>query len=419
MHVGSARPTYAPCYGSWFASNLRNGVNYIFSVIATDAVENVGSVVSYTWRIGKLYNNVEVLFKLVILIVFPIDAIPPAIDNLPNVTVHCGEDYLPSAVGRPTVTDNEDLNPTLTYTDVAYQDCTFTRVWNATDSAGNTILANQSIRFSDILPPVVLSPSLLPVACGSVAQHNNLSVSHPCNRPLSLTYTDSVDLYRCAFTFTRTWTVADDCGMSVTFRQDIRVLNQQFPDHPMNGLINARLDETLIWPHFPGVMSYEVYIWEEAEVQPSLPVTVTNQRSYYPHTNYPPGTRMLWQIVYVLGVNDTVPSPIWGFETEHRPDLRVIDVTVPAYAFSGQTFDVRWTVTNNGGLSVTIPSFTDAIYLSRTSSFSDSRMVRVVTQRRFLDPNDGYSSEASINIQDNDIGIFYVFAFTDRYNAVS
>ncbi len=52
--MAGSTPTYARCYGSWFDSNLRSGVDYIFSVIATDAVGNVGSVVAYSWRIGKL-----------------------------------------------------------------------------------------------------------------------------------------------------------------------------------------------------------------------------------------------------------------------------------------------------------------------------------------------------------------------------
>lgn len=347
------------------------------------------------------------------------------IDNYPNVTVHCGENYSPAVIGSPTLMDNEDLNPSLTYRDVAQSGCTFTRIWNATDSAGNSAFANQTIRFSNLLPPVVSSPSQVSVACGSIEDastnvaHNNLSISHPCNRPVMASFTDSANVTRCGFTFTRVWEVEDDCGQSATFRQDIRVLSQQFPDSPMNGLINAHLDEPLIWPQFPGAMSYQVFVWPEAEERPDSPITITNQRSYYPHTNYPPGTRMLWQIVYVVGVNDTVPSPIWGFETEPRPDLQVIDVTLPSFAFSGQTFNVRWTVINSGNLSVTVHSFIDAVFLGRTLSISDSRLVRTIRQQRFIDPDDGYSSEAEIDIQDNDIGLFYVFVITDFREAVS
>lgn len=354
-----------------------------------------------------------------------LDSIPPVIDNLPNVTVHCGDDSSPNAIGNPTVTDNEDLNPSLTYEDVPYLGCTLTRIWNATDSAGNTALANQTIRFSNLLPPVVLSPSQITVACGSIEDassnlaHNNISIQHPCNRPVSSSYSDSANITQCGFTFSRVWELADDCGLSTRFTQVIRVLNQQFPGSPMNGLINARLNEPLLWPQFPGATSYEVYVWLESAERPNMPITTTNQRSYYPHSSYRPGTRILWQIEYVVSVNMTVPSPVWGFETVPLPDLVVTDVAVPLFAFSGQTFDVRWTVINTGNLSVTVHSFSDAIYMGRTSSFSDSRRVHIVQQRRFLDPNDGYNSEAEVNIADSDIGIFYVFVSTDFYHSVS
>ncbi len=115
----------------------------------------------------------------------------------------------------------------------------------------------------------------------------------------------------------------------------------------------------------------------------------------------------------------TVPSPIWGFETERRPDLLVTDVTVPAFAFSGQMFTVSWTVINTGNLSITISLFSDSIYTGRTTSFSDSQLVQRTVQRRFLDVNDGYTSEAEIDLANDDIGLFYIFIFTDSRNQVS
>lgn len=351
---------------------------------------------------------------------------PPVISDLLNVTVDCGQDNSPSAIGRPTVTDNEDLNPTLVYVDTPSQGCTVNRAWNATDSAGNWVLSNQYIQFSNLQPPRVLSPSQISVACGSIEDassnlaHNNITVQHPCNRPITSSYSDSANITQCEFTFSRVWEVEDDCGSSVVFTQDIRVLSQQFPNSPMNGLINAHLDEPLLWPQFPGATSYQVYVWPEADEQPAVPTIVTFQRAFYASTDYyPPGTRMLWQIEYVVGVNMTVPSPVWGFETEPRPDLQVIDVNVPAFAFSGQTFDVQWTVLNTGNLSVTIPFFYDTIYMGHTTSFSDSRIVNRVLQRRFLDPNDGYNFETEINIAESDIGAFYIFVLTDSLYYVS
>lgn len=335
-------------------------------------------------------------------------------------------DYSSSAIGHPTVTDNEALNPTLTYEDITAPNCTLFRQWTAMDGAGNTASATQVIVFSVPLPPVVTSPSEITVACGSVEDantnlaHNMITVQHPCGRPVTSRYTDTANLTQCGFTFSRVWEVDDDCGRSALFTQIIRVLNQQFPDSPRNGLLNAHLDEELRWPQYPSATSYQVYVWRESDIErPSEPVAVTTRRYYRPNPLYPPGTRMLWQIEYVLGVNMTVPSPVWGFETERRPDLEVVDVNIPEFAFSGQDFDVAWTVINTGNLSVTNYFFYDYIYLSRTLSISDRRLVGRILQRRFVEPQDGYTSRAEINLADNDIGVFYVFVITDATNSVS
>lgn len=353
------------------------------------------------------------------------DLIPPVIDNVLNsVTVNCGEDLSPAAIGRPTAADNEDLNPRLVYTDVPLG-CALTRMWTATDSAGNIATSSQHIQIANPQPPVVTSPNQVLVTCGSIEDassnlaHNNISVQHPCNRPLSFRFSDSANITQCGFTFSREWVVGDDCGLSIVFMQVIRVLDQQFPDGPVNGLVNAGLNEPLSWPQFPGATSYEVYVWTAGEEQPTEPTAITTDRQYVPPSNYPPGTRILWRIEYVTGVDMTVPSPIWGFETEPHPDLQVTDVTVPSFAFSGQTFTVSWTVLNNGNLSVTVLSFYDSIYMGHSAAFSDSRRVHSVQQRRFLDVNDGYTSVAEVNLANDDIGLFYVFVFTDTFFRVS
>ena len=355
-----------------------------------------------------------------------IDLIPPVIDDVINVTVHCGEDYSPDAIGRPTVTDNEDLNPILLHEDIAIPNCSLLRQWTATDGAGNMASATQVIVFSQPLPPIVTSPNQIAVACGNIEDaninlaHNTITVQHPCGRPVTTRYSDSASLTQCNFTFSRVWEVDDDCGRSTLFTQSIRILDQQFPDSPRNGLLNVHLDEVLRWPQYPSASSYQVYVWREADGErPSEPVAVTTLRVYAPNPLYPPGTRMLWQIEYVLGVNMTVPSPIWGFETEPRPDLEVIDVSIPEIAYSGQSFNVTWTVINRGDLSVTSFAFYDEIYLSHTLSISDGRRVKRIVQHRFLDPQDGFTSRAKIDLADDDVGVFYVFVITDSSEIVN
>ncbi len=364
-------------------------------------------------------------FKMSILCLS--DQIPPVIGSVLNVSIRCGSAYTPTDLAQiPSVTDNLDLNPTLTYRDEPTTNCSSHRIWTAEDSAGNTAYLTQTIWFIALLPPIITSPPYLVVACGSIEStdasftHNMLAYSHPCDRPVTVTYTDSANLTQCGFTFSRVWDLQDDCGRTSVFTQVIRVLGQQFPDAPPNGQIGTPINQELRWPQYPSATSYQVYIWRELEGdRPARPTIVTTQRSYTPSPEYPPGTQMLWQIEYVLDVNMTVPSPVWGFETEHRPDLNVTDVTIPETAFSGQSFDVTWTVLNTGTLGVTTFFYFDDIYLSRTLSISDGRRVRRVTQRRFLDPNDGYRVTTEVNLADSDIGVFYVFVIADATYAVS
>ena len=346
------------------------------------------------------------------------------ISNVNSVTINCGEDFSPSIIGRPSVTDNEDTNATLTYMDSPHSGCALTRTWTATDRAGNTAQSSQSITFQNPQPPVIMTSNMITVACGNVEEvssflaRENISVRHPCNRPVNLSFRDSATINRCGFTFTRVWTVLDDCGGSTLFTQTVRVLDQQFPDGPENGLVNAGLYESLTWPQFPGATSYRVFVWVANEPRPIEPVVVTSSQIYTPMTSYPPGTRMNWQIEYITGINMTIPSPVWGFQTEPRPDLEVTSVTVPSYAFSGQSFSVSWTVINSGNSSVTT-SFTDSVFMGRTQVFSDSRRVRSIRQSRFVDIRDGYTSEAEIDLRNDDIGLFYVYVYTDFYRRVS
>lgn len=54
LHVtNETLPQLVSCSSPWMVSNLLNGGNYMFTVIATDGVGNVGSTFKYSWKIGK------------------------------------------------------------------------------------------------------------------------------------------------------------------------------------------------------------------------------------------------------------------------------------------------------------------------------------------------------------------------------
>ena len=252
-------------------------------------------------------------------------------------------------------------------------------------------------------------------------------LSHPCNRSMNVSYQDSVEQKLCGDTFTRYWSVIDDCDNSVGFQQTVKILELQTPDYPQDGQLNINLNEMLRWPQYPGSVEYRLYVWFESNSsRPKMPTLVTASLIYRPSIPYVPNTRYLWQVEYVLDTETNsllnvtiVPSPVWGFETRTFADFATSTITIPSEAFSGQDLTMSWTVENIGSRGSTVSTWYDAVYLSSRPDFDNSAR-RVVTQRRslFLDPNDGYTSSATIKLQQNTIGLYYVFVLTDFYHYI-
>ena len=344
-----------------------------------------------------------------------------------DVTVLCGADLSPNATGIPQVTDNEDPQPTVEYEDRPSDGCRFQRIWRAADEAGNTATSIQIITLKSPQPPMIIASTLAFVPCGSVEDailnvqelEKGITVQHPCDRPVEISFSDLTIVDRCGFSFLRTWLVEDDCGGSNTFQQTIRILDQEFPDAPENGQLNTDINHPLRWPQRSDAFRYEVYVWQFGNTRPALPTTVTNLRHYQPASPYPPGTRMSWQVQYRTDANLTIPSPVWGFETEVFPDFAVTDITLPPFAFSGQDFELSWTVINVGNLSSSVGVWLDGVRMGPTQDISDSRIVATVRQRRVLDSNDGYISQAGVDLRNTDIGIFYLFVEADIFQRVS
>ena len=191
-------------------------------------------------------------------------------------SVNCQSDLRPSALGTPSVTDNEGGNITLTHQDIPGGSCSFERKWTAKDQAGNTASKIQVINLSNPTPPTVSYHANATIACGSFEEQQQdmrdaINVTHPCDRPITITHVDSVPTILCASSFTRTWTIADDCGRQVSVHQKIRILSLQLPDYPKNGQVNLALRESLQWPQYPGSVRYKVYLWRYGTTKPSSP----------------------------------------------------------------------------------------------------------------------------------------------------
>ena len=352
------------------------------------------------------------------------DTIAPNISLPSNISLSCNEDLGSIRTGTPVVVDNLDANPILQFTDYPVHSCGIVRVWNATDAAGNSATVSQGLSIINPLPPVVQDPLDISIPCGSIEsivsnpQYTNLTVIHPCGRPTVATFMDSAPIDRCGFMFNRTWIIQDDCGSNITFRQTVHILDQQLPDNPADRQVNVAINEALMWRQYPGAVRYRIYIWPVGNERPTQPTSEVTALEYYPQQSFYPGTQYNWQIDYIIEADRIVQSPIWSFETRAYPDLTVTSVSLPAMAFSGQRFEVSWTVENIGNLSSSTSYWRDAVYIGPSVEFRRSRRAAIVAHRSFIDPQDGYTASGTVNLQPTDLGTFYVFVETDIYRQV-
>jgi hypothetical protein len=95
---------------------------------------------------------------------------PPVMDCPADVTIECGQPTEPASTGTATATDDHELPPVVTHEDLeAPGDCpnsrTITRVWTATDSAGQAARCTQKIQVVDTTPPTLDCPADIVVGC--------------------------------------------------------------------------------------------------------------------------------------------------------------------------------------------------------------------------------------------------------------
>ena len=409
-HPADESADFSDCSASVQVTVSQEG-EYIFSAYAIDEVDNTGSVTEVRWTV---------------------DTSAPQVQVLPDKFVMCGDPVTPNVLGYPEVSDNIDPSPVVEFYDTSVAGCKTERLWVAKDMAGNHEFQIQNITFSDVVAPVITGQSLLFVPCGhtdvlfdELRIKDALNVTHACDRDVTITHTDSRPIDSCGIDLTRIWTVTDDCGKLQVFSQDIRILHLTYPDAPENGQVNVDIDHPLSWPQYPGATHYNVYIWQDGSNEPSTPTaSMITTRYIYPKELYPPNTRMAWRVEYIVpadvGTTQLVPGPTWEFLTRSYPDLAVTDVQIPVDAFSGDTLRVSWTVENVGNVTTASSSswWYDGILLSADSDATFGIATRTVVQRRFVDPHDGYISEAEVHLADGEIGNYFVYVTTDLYNQV-
>ncbi|NJL51381.1 MAG: hypothetical protein HC930_02690, partial [Hydrococcus sp. SU_1_0] len=116
--------------------------------------------------------------------------------------------------------------------------------------------------------------------------------------------------------------------------------------------------------------------------------------------------------------NELATSSKTSISLNAVPDLVIEQIDAPNQAISGQTFDVSWTVSNQG--TNVNNSWRDVFYLSRDQVFDRSSDIYLGSSFHYgnLAAGGEYSQTASFNIPRGLSGPFYVFGVTDSSNSI-
>jgi hypothetical protein len=157
------------------------------------------------------------------------DTTPPVIACPADITVEC--DSVPGP-GTPTVGDNCDSTPTVTYVGEVRIDGSnedeyrLERTWAAADDSSNTSSCTQTIQVMDTTPPAVTCPADVTVECDSVPGPGTPTVGDNCDATPTVVYGDEIRIDgNCEdrYTLQRTWTGSDNAGNPNSCTQTIQV----------------------------------------------------------------------------------------------------------------------------------------------------------------------------------------------------
>ena len=110
-------------------------------------------------------------------------------------------------------------------------------------------------------------------------------------------------------------------------------------------------------------------------------------------------------------------TPI-AIEQRPYPNLIVSQVTSPANAFSGQSTELTWVVTNSGTGATDAPYWYDDVWLSEDSVFGGDTYLGSVANVSFLDSGDSYLNRLEATIPRGLAGTYYFIVRADMNNDV-
>ncbi len=183
---------------------------------------------------------------------------PPQVTCPPDISIDCSGSTDPSYTGYPTVTDDNDPNPVITYSDV-FGFYAITRTWTVTDDCGSSAECDQIITLVDTTPPTITTClDGFTVECVSEIPEpdiNLIAVIDDCDPNPVVTHDGDIsDGNSCPETITRTYRVTDASGNSDVCVQIITVLDTTPPTITCPPGITIECGAS-IEPEFTGIPS--------------------------------------------------------------------------------------------------------------------------------------------------------------------
>ena len=202
-------------------------VDFTDQTIAATATE--GKVVTRTWNAVDQCGNVSQASQT---IRYTLDLEAPVFTEVPtSQSLDCGSDI---SFGQAKAADNCGT-VSISHEDIRNDgDCatgfTFTRVWTASDDAGNTATASQSFTVDQdqTAPSFNIAPEELNLACSDELVFAEVEATDNCSN-VTVDVEDVSFEQNGAQVYIRTWTASDACGNEAQVSQLIRVVDTEAP----------------------------------------------------------------------------------------------------------------------------------------------------------------------------------------------
>jgi len=199
----------------------------------TDTLDDCGlGTITRTWTAIDCAGNVSTDAQTITIE----DNTAPVITEVGGPeTIDCPDQPVFS---EPKVSDTCDANPKLEFVDDDKRDeCGLgdvIRTWTATDCAGNTSTASQTITVRDITDPTWDQqdlPQEVTEECDAVTPAATLTASDTCDTDIDVVFTEVKTEGNCPgyYTLDRTWTATDCAGNFIEHKQKVNVIDTTAP----------------------------------------------------------------------------------------------------------------------------------------------------------------------------------------------